>query len=38
MKDIIKIRLIELERLQTQRISGLIKLSQWERFLSQRSY
>jgi len=28
MKDIIKIRLIELERLQTQRISGLIKLSQ----------
>jgi hypothetical protein len=28
MKDIIKIRLIELERLQTQRINGLIKLSQ----------
>ena len=28
MRDIIKIRLIELERLQTQRISGLIKLSQ----------
>ncbi len=28
MKDIIKIRLIELERLQTQRINELIKLSQ----------
>ena len=28
MKDIIKIRLIELERLQTQRINGLTKLSQ----------
>ncbi len=28
VKDIIKIRLIELERLQTQRINGLIKLSQ----------
>ncbi len=28
MKDIIKIRLIELERLQTQRIKELIKLSQ----------
>ena len=28
MEDIIKIRLIELERLQTQRINGLIKLSQ----------
>jgi hypothetical protein len=28
MKDIIKIRLIELERLQIQRINELIKLSQ----------
>jgi hypothetical protein len=28
MKDIIKIRLIELERLQTQRINELINLSQ----------
>ena len=28
MKDIIKIRLLELERLQTQRINELIKLSQ----------
>ena len=28
MKDIIKIRLIELERLQAQRINELIKLSQ----------
>ena len=28
MKDIIKIRLIELERLQTQRINELIKLVQ----------
>jgi len=28
MKDIIKIRLIELERLQTQKINELIKLSQ----------
>jgi hypothetical protein len=28
MKDIIKIRLIELEKLQTQRINELIKLSQ----------
>ncbi len=28
MKDIIKIRLMELERLQTQRINELIKLSQ----------
>jgi len=28
MKDIIKIRLIELDRLQTQRINELIKLSQ----------
>jgi hypothetical protein len=28
VKDIIKIRLIELERLQTQRINELIKLSQ----------
>ncbi len=28
IKDIIKIRLIELERLQTQRINELIKLSQ----------
>jgi hypothetical protein len=28
MKDIIKIRLIELEKLQTQRINELIKISQ----------
>ena len=38
MKDIIKIRLIELERLQTQRIHELIKISQWKRSLGQRSY
>ena len=38
MKDIIKIKLIELERLQAQRINKLIKLSQWKRSSGQRGY
>ncbi len=37
-KDMIKIKLIELERLQAQRINKLIKLSQWKGSSGQRSY
>ena len=38
MKDIIKIRLMELEKLQMQRINELINLSRWKNLLGQKSY